>query len=45
MPAEDRFGVSWQSDKDLARAKRVTEAMLKMKKMDLAALKKAYDGA
>ena len=31
-------------DKDRAKAKRVTEAMLKMVKIDIAALKKAYDG-
>jgi predicted 3-demethylubiquinone-9 3-methyltransferase (glyoxalase superfamily) len=51
---QDRYGVSWQivptalgemmKDKDVARAKRVTEAMLKMKKLDIAGLKKAYDG-
>ena len=48
----DRFGVRWQivptvldemmRDKDLARSKRVTDAMLKMVKLDIAALEKAY---
>jgi len=52
---EDRYGVSWQivptvlgemmKGPDRARAKRVTEAMLKMVKLDIAGLKKAYDGA
>ena len=51
---KDRFGVSWQvfprelpdmmSDPDQKKAGRVMEAMLKMKKLDLAALKKAYAG-
>jgi len=51
---QDKFGLWWQvvpnvlgeylQDKDPARAKRVMEAMLKMKKMDIAGLKKAYDG-
>lgn len=50
----DRFGLRWQivpkqladwmADKDTARAKRVADAMLTMVKLDLAALKKAYDG-
>jgi predicted 3-demethylubiquinone-9 3-methyltransferase (glyoxalase superfamily) len=50
----DRFGVSWQivptvlpemlRDKDPAKAKRVMAAMLKMKKIDIAALKSAYEG-
>lgn len=50
----DRFGVSWQiiptvmmqllGDKDPGRAARATQAMLKMSKIDLAALKKAADG-
>jgi predicted 3-demethylubiquinone-9 3-methyltransferase (glyoxalase superfamily) len=49
----DKFGVSWQivptiltqllQDKDPARSKRVMEAMLKMVKLDIAELKKAYD--
>jgi predicted 3-demethylubiquinone-9 3-methyltransferase (glyoxalase superfamily) len=48
----DRFGVRWQivpavmdemmSDPDPARAKRVTDAMLTMVKLDIAALEKAY---
>jgi predicted 3-demethylubiquinone-9 3-methyltransferase (glyoxalase superfamily) len=51
---QDKFGLWWQivpnalgemlQDKDLARAKRVTEAMLQMKKLDIAKLKLAYDG-
>ena len=49
---KDRYGVSWQivpivlgemmKDPDRARAKRVTEAMLKMVKFDIAGLKRAY---
>lgn len=31
-------------DKGRARAKRVAEAMLKMTKLDIAELKKAYEG-
>ena len=52
---KDRFGVSWQivprvleemmRDKDPARAKRTAEAMLKMGKLDIAALRRAYEGA
>ncbi|MBC8069284.1 MAG: VOC family protein [Deltaproteobacteria bacterium] len=48
---KDKFGVSWQivprgvdeliSDSDPARARRATEALLKMKKLDIAALRKA----
>jgi len=48
----DRFGLRWQivpailddlmADEDTARAKRVTDAMLKMVKLDIAALEKAY---
>ena len=51
----DRFGLSWQiipkalgelmGDKDPAKSKRVREAMLKMVKLDIAALKKAHAGA
>jgi len=51
----DRYGLSWQivptvfyemlKDSNRARAKRVTEAMLKMVKFDIAGLKKAYEGA
>ena len=50
----DRFGLRWQivpavfdemmRDKDPARSKRVTDAMLKMVKLDIAALEKAYRG-
>lgn len=52
---KDKYGLSWQivpsalgqmlSDPDPARSGRVTQAMLKMGKLDLAALQKAYDGA
>ncbi len=51
---KDRYGVSWQivprvlpdmlCDPDAAKAGRVTEALLKMKKLDIAALKGAYAG-
>jgi len=51
---KDRYGVSWQivprvlmkmhKDKDRARASRATEAMLKMQKLDIAALERAYGG-
>jgi predicted 3-demethylubiquinone-9 3-methyltransferase (glyoxalase superfamily) len=50
---EDRFGVSWQivpavlgeliQDKDQARARRVVEVMMTMTKLDIGALKRAYD--
>jgi predicted 3-demethylubiquinone-9 3-methyltransferase (glyoxalase superfamily) len=50
----DRFGVRWQiipaifeemmSDKDPARSKRVTDAMMKMVKFDIKALEQAYRG-
>jgi predicted 3-demethylubiquinone-9 3-methyltransferase (glyoxalase superfamily) len=50
----DRFGVSWQivpkvldeymDARDPARAKRVSDAMLKMVKLDIAALTAAYEG-
>jgi predicted 3-demethylubiquinone-9 3-methyltransferase (glyoxalase superfamily) len=50
----DRYGVAWQivptklaelmSDPDPVRSKRVSDAMLKMVKIDLAALQAAYDG-
>ena len=50
----DRFGVSWQvvpraldqmlTDSDPERANRVMQAMLQMKKLDIDALKRAYDG-
>jgi predicted 3-demethylubiquinone-9 3-methyltransferase (glyoxalase superfamily) len=50
---KDKYGLSWQinptilaellSDPDPRKSKRVMEAMLKMKKIDIAALKKAAD--
>ena len=49
---KDKYGVSWQiapavlakmlQDKDRARADRVMKAMLQMKKLDIAALERAY---
>ena len=52
---EDRFGLSWQvvprrleemmRDPDTEKASRVMEAMLQMKKIDLAKLEQAYVGA
>ena len=51
---KDKFGLSWQivpsrlgkmiQDKDAKKAKRVMEAMLQMKKMDIARLEQAYGG-
>ena len=51
---KDRYGLSWQviptalgemlHDKDPVKAKRVTEAMLKMDKIDIQRLRQAYDG-
>ncbi len=50
---KDRYGLWWQvipsvlgelmNDKDAAKAGRVTQAMLQMKKIDIAALRRAYD--
>ncbi|MFE7429653.1 VOC family protein [Streptomyces sp. NPDC014735] len=50
---KDRYGVSWQvtpdlltdllADQDAARAARTTAAMMTMKKLDIAALRKAHD--
>jgi predicted 3-demethylubiquinone-9 3-methyltransferase (glyoxalase superfamily) len=50
---KDRYGLSWQivpaalydllADPDPARAGRVMEAMLKMKKLDIRALRQAYE--
>jgi predicted 3-demethylubiquinone-9 3-methyltransferase (glyoxalase superfamily) len=50
---KDKFGLSWQiipkalpelmNDKDPAKAKRVVDAMMKMKKIEVATLQKAYD--
>ena len=52
---KDRFGLSWQvvptgmdevfADPDTERADRAMQAMLKMRKLDLAALRAAADGA
>jgi predicted 3-demethylubiquinone-9 3-methyltransferase (glyoxalase superfamily) len=52
---KDRYGLSWQivptvlgemmADPDQAKAKRAADAMLKMVKLDIAALKAAYSGA
>lgn len=49
---KDKFGLSWQivptilikllGDKDREKARRVMDAMLKMKKIDIAGLKRAY---
>ncbi|MGX1880776.1 VOC family protein [Streptomyces sp. NPDC055287] len=51
---KDKFGVSWQvvpagliemvGDPDPQKAKRTTEAMLSMVKLDIAALRRAYAG-
>jgi predicted 3-demethylubiquinone-9 3-methyltransferase (glyoxalase superfamily) len=51
---KDKYGLSWQvvptdmdqmmQDQDPERAARVTRAFLKMKKFDLAALRRAYEG-
>ncbi len=51
---KDKFGLSWQitpsilgvllSDPDPQKAKRVMQAMLQMKKMDIAALQRAHEG-
>jgi predicted 3-demethylubiquinone-9 3-methyltransferase (glyoxalase superfamily) len=51
---KDKFGLSWQivpsalpkllGDPDRAKANRVMQAMLQMKKIDVAALEKAYAG-
>ena len=50
----DKYGVTWQivptalgkmlADEDPVKAKRVMQAMLKMDKIDIQALKQAYDG-
>ncbi|HEY4099008.1 MAG TPA: VOC family protein [Baekduia sp.] len=52
---KDRFGLSWQvvpagmdqlfADPDPERSRRAMEAMLKMSKLDVAALRRAADGA
>jgi predicted 3-demethylubiquinone-9 3-methyltransferase (glyoxalase superfamily) len=51
---KDRFGVSWQvtptillqrmSDPDPVKAGRVAQAMMKMTKIDIAAIEQAYEG-
>jgi predicted 3-demethylubiquinone-9 3-methyltransferase (glyoxalase superfamily) len=51
---KDRFGLSWQivptvlgemmGDPDRAKAKRAADAMMKMVKLDIAALQAAYNG-
>jgi predicted 3-demethylubiquinone-9 3-methyltransferase (glyoxalase superfamily) len=51
---KDKYGLSWQvnptalgkmlSDPDQQKSKRVMEAMLKMKKIDIGVLKQAYEG-
>jgi predicted 3-demethylubiquinone-9 3-methyltransferase (glyoxalase superfamily) len=51
---KDKYGISWQivptilgellQDKDAEKANRVTQAMLKMGKLDIAALQRAYEG-
>lgn len=51
---KDKFGLSWQivptvlgemlSDPDARKSERVMQAMLKMKKIDIEALKRAYEG-
>jgi predicted 3-demethylubiquinone-9 3-methyltransferase (glyoxalase superfamily) len=50
---KDKYGVSWQiaptvlgellGDKDAAKSEKVMQAMLQMKKLDIAALKQAYE--
>jgi predicted 3-demethylubiquinone-9 3-methyltransferase (glyoxalase superfamily) len=52
---KDRYGLSWQvqptilskmlSDRDAKKAARVMQAMLKMKKIEIPELKRAYEGA
>ena len=51
---KDRYGLSWQvvpsvlmamlTDSDTVRAQRAFTALLQMQKLDIAALKKAFDG-
>jgi len=51
---KDKFGVSWQiiprvliemlNDKDSVKAQKAMQAMLQMKKIDIAGLEKAYEG-
>ena len=52
---KDRFGVSWQvvppilgellNDEDAEKSNRVMQAMLKMKKIEIKELQRAYDGS
>lgn len=52
---KDRYGLSWQvvpegmdemfADEESAPARRTMEAMLRMKKLDIAQLRRAYEGA
>ncbi len=52
---KDKYGLSWQivpsvlpqmlQDKDAEKSRRVMQAMLQMHKLDIAALKRAYDQA
>jgi predicted 3-demethylubiquinone-9 3-methyltransferase (glyoxalase superfamily) len=52
---QDKFGLSWQiiptalgkmlGDKDPKKANRAMQAMLKMKKLDIATLQRAYNGS
>jgi predicted 3-demethylubiquinone-9 3-methyltransferase (glyoxalase superfamily) len=52
---KDRYGLSWQlvptvlpellGDKDSARAQRAMQAMLQMRKLDIAALRRAHQGS
>lgn len=52
---KDKYGLSWQvtpivlgemmQDKDPEKAERAMKAMLKMKKLDIATLKQAYEGS
>jgi len=52
---KDRYGLSWQlvptvlpellGDKDRARAQRAMQAMLQMRKLDIAALRRAHQGS
>jgi predicted 3-demethylubiquinone-9 3-methyltransferase (glyoxalase superfamily) len=51
---KDRYGVSWQivptalgemmKDRDVAKVRRVAQAMLRMVKLDIAGLRRAYEG-
>jgi predicted 3-demethylubiquinone-9 3-methyltransferase (glyoxalase superfamily) len=50
----DKYGLSWQvvptelsemmSDPDRTKVKRMSDALFKMKRIDIAELKRAYDG-